>query len=115
MIGNLSCPYCGCPVWSSDEGARCTDPDHASGARPEDRSCGATWDSVGVLDTPPREERTMRNFRLVTKDDQPRGDIRATHPDAVAAANAVSKRTGEKVYVEYENARFVPGGKDERR
>lgn len=56
MTDYLRCPYCGQPVWSTDEGARCTDRDYATGFSTEDRSCGATWDSVGAIETAPRGE-----------------------------------------------------------
>lgn len=50
---SLRCPYCGCPVWSGDDGASCTDPDYAGGHAPASRSCGATWDCVGVPEQGP--------------------------------------------------------------
>jgi hypothetical protein len=49
----LRCPYCGQDVWSYGDGAHCTDPDYATGFATTDRSCGAVWDSVGVLEEPP--------------------------------------------------------------
>jgi hypothetical protein len=106
--GRLRCPHCGYQVWTSDDGASCTDPDYASGFRPVDRACGATWDADGTPATPPREEYAMRNYTLTTGDDQPRGEVRATRADAVAAANAIGARTGEKVYVAPAGARVEP-------
>lgn len=103
MRDRLRCPYCGQPVWSSDEGAACTDPDYATGDTPDTLSCGATWDPVGVLDTPPREDQwTMRKFELRTADDEDRGTVTGNRATAVAAANALTARTGEKVYAQPE-------------
>lgn len=47
----LRCPVCRYPIWTTDEGARCTDEDYVTGERRDNRSCGAVWGCTGRLET----------------------------------------------------------------